>query len=82
MGRFASKPEESVVDDEIPADIVIGARCEVESTEPGFKKRGVVQFAGLTKFSKGVWVGIEYDEPIGKNDGSYAHFPVHLCLIG
>ncbi|KAG6886787.1 hypothetical protein C0992_002372 [Termitomyces sp. T32_za158] len=73
MGRFAPKPEESVLDDEIPAisaDIVIGARCEVESTEPGLKKRGVVQFVGPTKFSKGVWVGIEYDEPIGKNDGS------------
>ncbi|KAG6877540.1 hypothetical protein C0993_006233 [Termitomyces sp. T159_Od127] len=70
MGRFAPKTEESVVDDEIPADIMIGARCEVESTEPGLKKRGVVRFAGPTKFSQGVWIGIEYDEPIGKNDGS------------
>ncbi|KAG6872899.1 hypothetical protein C0995_005305 [Termitomyces sp. Mi166 len=70
MGRFAPKLEETVVDTEIPTDIVIGARCEVESTEPGLKKRGVVRFTGPTKFGQGVWVGIEYDEPIGKNDGS------------
>ncbi|KAG5350334.1 hypothetical protein C0989_011526 [Termitomyces sp. Mn162] len=71
MGRFAApKSEETVVDPEIPVDIVIGARCEVESTEPGLKKRGTVRFTGLTNFSKGVWIGIEYDEPMGKNDGS------------
>ncbi|KAG6840507.1 hypothetical protein C0991_006304 [Blastosporella zonata] len=70
MGRFAPKEEETAINMEIPAGIVIGSRCEVESTEPGLSKRGVVRFAGPTKFGKGVWVGIEYDEPIGKNDGS------------
>ncbi|KAG6817313.1 hypothetical protein H0H87_010330 [Tephrocybe sp. NHM501043] len=70
MGRFAPKEAESLIDTVVPAEIVIGSRCEVESAEPGLKKRGVVRFAGPTKFSKGVWVGIEYDEPLGKNDGS------------
>jgi tubulin-specific chaperone B len=76
MGRFAdqdkdasSKQETGQVD--IP-DIPIGARCEITSSDPGLSKRGTVRFVGPTKFGagEGVWVGVEYDEPFGKNDGS------------
>ncbi|KAL4072848.1 CAP Gly-rich domain-containing protein [Scleroderma yunnanense] len=69
MGRFAP-PSDSPAP--VPkVDISIGARCEVESAEEGLHKRGTVRFVGPTKFSAtGIWVGVEYDEPIGRNDGS------------
>lgn len=69
MGRFASPSETPPPVTNV--DIPIGARCEVESAEEGLHKRGTVRFVGQTSFAKGgIWVGIEYDEPIGRNDGS------------
>ena len=68
MGRFAPHGEAGNENPILLADITVGARCEVESSKEGFHKRGTVLYVGETKFSKGIWIGIEYDEPIGKND--------------
>ncbi|KAF9779318.1 tubulin-folding cofactor B [Thelephora terrestris] len=70
LGRFAEKADEEQQETEEDVNIQVGSRCQIESTEPGFHKRGTVRFVGKPKFSHGVWVGVEYDEPIGKNDGS------------
>lgn len=47
-------------------NIKVGSRCEVE---PG-AKRGVVKFVGQAEaLGPGFWVGVQYDEPLGKHDG-------------
>ena len=45
----------------------VGDRCQVN---PG-GKRGSVQFVGkIPAIAPGFWVGVQYDEPVGKNDGT------------
>jgi tubulin-folding cofactor B len=73
LGRFAQQGESSQpeTDDISQLNVAVNARCEVESGE-GLVKRGTVRFVGPTQFGKtgGIWVGVEYDAPYGKNDGS------------
>ncbi|ORY08279.1 hypothetical protein K493DRAFT_170512, partial [Basidiobolus meristosporus CBS 931.73] len=41
----------------------LGSRVIVQN------KPGVIRFIGNTAFAKGKWIGVELDEPLGKNDG-------------
>jgi len=57
------------------ADVSEGCRCEVEGG-----KRGVVRYVGKVEgLPVGWWVGVEYDEPVGKNDGTYKGKKVFEC---
>nr|GMD83382.1 tubulin-folding cofactor B [Ipomoea batatas] len=52
--------------EDLCAHIKIGDRCQVELGE----RRGNVKFVGQAKtLAPGFWVGVQYDEPVGKHDG-------------
>jgi len=63
------KAEAERVEKEAADKITTGDRCEV--LVPGqATRRGEVKFVGEVHFKPGMWVGVRYDEPFGKNDGS------------
>lgn len=75
LGRFdpAKDANSSTTSEDtpLPNDMVKGARCQVDLSGSGNNKRkGTVRHTGGTKFAPGTWIGVEYDEPVGKNDGS------------
>lgn len=56
---------------QVPPELQAGARCEV-SLGGEHKRRGTVRHVGPTQFGAqdgSVWVGVEFDEPVGKGDG-------------
>ncbi|KAJ3681485.1 hypothetical protein LUZ60_015974 [Juncus effusus] len=65
--------------EDLCTNIKVGDRCEVE---PG-AKRGVVKFVGKAdSLGNGFWVGIQYDEPLGKHDGLVKGVRYFQCPAG
>ncbi|KAK9790772.1 hypothetical protein WJX73_005164 [Symbiochloris irregularis] len=59
--------------------MTVGDRCAVT---PG-DKRGTVRYVGQCEgLPLGYWVGIEFDEPVGKNDGSVKGARYFTCTEG
>lgn len=70
-GEVWVPPAAPIEDDEHQAEeasaMTVGMRAEIN---PG-GKRGEVKFVGKCEtLPKGWWIGIQFDEPVGKNDGS------------
>ncbi|MCO5575678.1 hypothetical protein L7F22_029482 [Adiantum nelumboides] len=67
------------VSEEMAQSIHVGDRCEVN---PG-GKRGIVMFVGLAEsLGSGHWIGVQYDEPIGKHDGTVKGTRYFCCPAG
>jgi len=43
------------------------------------QRRGTIRFVGETEFAKGLWLGIELDDAVGKNDGSVNGVSYFVC---
>ncbi|KAL3715697.1 hypothetical protein ACJRO7_007437 [Eucalyptus globulus] len=62
---FEPKITDNYMED-LCTNVKVGDRCEVE---PG-AKRGVIKFVGKAEsLAPGFWIGVQYDEPLGKHDG-------------
>lgn len=66
--------------EELAQHIAVGSRCRVINIEG--ERRGAVKFVGkIDQLDQGenVWVGIEFDEPVGRNDGLIGAYKVFEC---
>ncbi|EST09792.1 Ubiquitin-like domain protein [Kalmanozyma brasiliensis GHG001] len=84
LGRFDPSKDgtssTASVEIDVPEGLEAGARCQVDLSGTGTNQRkGTVRFVGMTQFATGTWVGVEYDEPVGKNDGSVAGERYFTC---
>lgn len=76
LGRFDpayndSKKRAQEENEQKAQNIQVGQRCRVINIEG--ERRGVVKFVGrIPELDKGesVWTGVEFDEPVGKNNGT------------
>ncbi|KAG0050127.1 hypothetical protein BGZ83_005086 [Gryganskiella cystojenkinii] len=86
LGRFndaasdaSSTTTQNRAFEEAAKSISLGDRCEVDVGDANLKRRGTVRFIGLTEFQTGIWVGVQYDEPLGKNDGTVQGVRYFTC---
>lgn len=57
----------------------VGDRCEVcVPNQP--KRRATIMYVGKTEFKEGWWIGVKYDEPLGKNNGTVNGKKYFECL--
>lgn len=75
LGRYDPRFEEAqqasqMINELLATGIVVGNRCRIINIEG--ERRGEVKYVGKINVldeGKSPWIGIEFDEPVGKNDG-------------
>ncbi|KAI5950734.1 hypothetical protein KGF54_003808 [Candida jiufengensis] len=85
LGRF--DPDYEIMQNKINHEnqeqlqkIKVGLRCRIINIEG--ERRGLVKFVGkIEDLDKGKndWVGIEFDEPVGKNNGDIDGIQIFIC---
>ncbi|XP_045473186.1 restin homolog isoform X4 [Harmonia axyridis] len=68
MSHHASNTSLASMSTSVIIDYKLGDRVIIKSSQGS--KVGTVRFIGYTEFAAGEWVGVELDDPRGKNDGS------------
>jgi len=76
QAEMAQSKEE--IENKYKEEIKAGMRCKVSNPKQP-PRRGEVMFVGYTDFKPDLWVGVRYDEPFGKNDGSVAGKKYFSC---
>ena len=78
FGQFQENlPDLSEQFNEEAKKIQVGQRCKILGE--GLERKGEVKFVGKTEFQQGYWVGIQLDEPHGKNNGSVQGIKYFEC---
>lgn len=70
----ANTPVRTPDSNEIPKDLTVGDKVSM-----GDSRTGILRYLGETGFAKGVWCGVELQEPVGKNDGAVAGTRYFQC---
>ncbi|KAG8230588.1 hypothetical protein J437_LFUL004501 [Ladona fulva] len=76
--REEQKKREEEEEKALGESITSGSRCEVKV--PGHPtRRGTVMYSGKVEFKSGWWIGVKYDEPLGKNNGTVEGKTYFVC---
>lgn len=63
-----NKEQQEAEEKSLAESIKIGSRCKVTVTNAP-TRLGTVMYTGSVDGLQGSWIGIKYDEPVGKHDG-------------